>query len=427
MIFSRIQKPVLTALGCLLAVAQAAPSIHVEPRSLSFDYSTQKVRGVNLGGWLVLEPWITPSLFEKGGPAAVDEYTLTQCLGKDAAYSLLSQHWNSFITAGDFQQISAAGMNHVRIPVGYWAVAPLPDDPYVSGQLEILDQAIDWARAANLKVIVDLHGAPGSQNGFDNSGRRGSIGWDKDPANVKATLDAIQALIERYAPHTDVVTAVEALNEPMTVMGDAGVNLNTLKQYYYDTWGRLREVNQDTVLVLHDGFQDIDSFNGFMGPGSGVWNIMMDTHHYEVFDDGLLSGNIDQHVQNACNFGKSKVSTTDKWTIVGEWTGAMTDCAKYLNGRGVGARWDGSHGSGSTYHGSCDGYSQGEVTDLPDNVRSDIRRFTEAQLDAYELKTGWVYWTWTTESAPEWDMKRQLAANVFPNPVTEREYPGQCN
>ena len=25
---------------------------------------TQKLRGVNLGGWLVLEKWMTPSLFE---------------------------------------------------------------------------------------------------------------------------------------------------------------------------------------------------------------------------------------------------------------------------------------------------------------------------------------------------------------------------
>lgn len=269
--------------------------------------------------------------------------------------------------------------------------------------------------------------APGSQNGFDNSGRRGTIDWDKDPAHVNATLDALRALIKRYAPHSDVVTAVEALNEPMSVMGASGVDLNNLKQFYYDTWGRLREVNQDTALILHDGFQDIDSWNGFMGPNSGVWNVMMDTHHYEVFDNGLLADNTDQHVQTACTFGKNKVGTTDKWTIVGEWTGAMTDCAKYLNGRGVGARWDGSYGQGSTTHGSCNGYTQGEVTALPNDVRSNIRRFIEAQLDAYESRTGWMYWTWTTEGAPEWDMKRQLAANVFPNPVTARQYPGQCN
>ena len=46
-----------------------------------------KIRGVNLGGWLVLEPWITPTIFEevnvgrlKG--AIVDEYTYNQHVEK---------------------------------------------------------------------------------------------------------------------------------------------------------------------------------------------------------------------------------------------------------------------------------------------------------------------------------------------------------
>ncbi|KAL1963725.1 hypothetical protein VTN77DRAFT_7929 [Rasamsonia byssochlamydoides] len=423
--FSKIQNTALLVLAAWAALAQAAARIHLQSRDLTFDYMNDKVRGVNLGGWLVLEPWITPSIFEQAGDSAIDEYTLTQNLGKDQAQSVLSNHWNTFITADDFQQIKNAGMNHVRIPVGYWAVNPLPGEPYVQGQLDVLDRAIDWARSAGLKVIIDLHGAPGSQNGFDNSGRRGPIEWQKQEGSVNQTLDAIQALAERYTPYADVVTAIEALNEPFTVGGAAGVQLEPLKQFYYDSWGRLRQQNQDTALVLHDGFQDIDSWNGFMGPDSGVWNVIMDTHHYEVFENSFLVQSPDQHIQTACSFGKDKLSHTDKWTIVGEWTGAMTDCAKYLNGRGIGARYEGAY-EGSTYLGSCDGKSQGTVASLSDEDRTNIRRFIEAQMDAFEMNTGWLYWTWTTESAPEWDMKEQLAAGVFPYPVTDRQYPGQC-
>ncbi|KAF5014940.1 hypothetical protein F66182_13903, partial [Fusarium sp. NRRL 66182] len=275
MMFSKLQSTALAALASFSALAQAAPGVRVVSRDLAFNYNSQKVRGVNLGGWLVLEPWITPSLFEQAGPEAVDE--------------------------------CAAGLNHVRIPVGYWAVVPQGGEPYVQGQLDVLDQAIGWAREAGLKVIVDLHGAPGSQNGFDNSGRRGSINWDKVPSHISITLDAISALSERYATQSDVVTSIEALNEPMTVIGDNGVNVWTLQQYYYDTWGRIREVNQDTALTMHDGFQDISFWNGFMGPNSGVWNVMMDTHHYEVFDNGLLSLDTTGHTQAACAFG-SKVA-----------------------------------------------------------------------------------------------------------------------
>jgi aryl-phospho-beta-D-glucosidase BglC (GH1 family) len=126
---------------------------------LSFDYSNEKVRGVNLGGWFVLEPWITPSLFEPFTAGnVVDEYTFTQALGQTAAQNQLEAHWNSWITQDDFNEIASMGLNHVRIPIGYWALNPLPGDPYVQGQLPILDNAIGWARSAGIKVLLDLHG-----------------------------------------------------------------------------------------------------------------------------------------------------------------------------------------------------------------------------------------------------------------------------
>ena len=118
------------------------------------------MRGVNLGGWFVLEPWITPSIFADWSTNQLvkDEYTYSQTLGKAEALRRLSQHWRTWITQDDFRQIAQAGLNHVRIPIGYWAVAPAVGDPYVQGQLPILDQAIGWARGAGLKVMLDLHG-----------------------------------------------------------------------------------------------------------------------------------------------------------------------------------------------------------------------------------------------------------------------------
>lgn len=88
----------------------------------------------------------------------VDEYTYTQALGSAEASNRLTQHWATWITQDDFNEIASFGLNHVRIPIGYWAVNPQSGDPYVQGQLPFLDQAIGWARTAGLKVILDLHG-----------------------------------------------------------------------------------------------------------------------------------------------------------------------------------------------------------------------------------------------------------------------------
>jgi glucan 1,3-beta-glucosidase len=54
--------------------------------------------------------------------------------------------------------MASFGLNHVRIPIGYWALNPLDGDPYVQGQLPILDQAIGWAKSAGIKVLLDVHG-----------------------------------------------------------------------------------------------------------------------------------------------------------------------------------------------------------------------------------------------------------------------------
>ena len=59
----------------------------------------------------------------------------------------------------------AIRLNHVRIPIGYWAFEVGAGEPYISGQLPYLQKAVTWAGNHGLKVIVDLHGAPGSQNG----------------------------------------------------------------------------------------------------------------------------------------------------------------------------------------------------------------------------------------------------------------------
>jgi aryl-phospho-beta-D-glucosidase BglC (GH1 family) len=53
----------------------------------------------------------------------------------------------------------------VRIPIGYWAYDVAPGEPFIQGQHNYLLKAISWAQAYNIKVIIDLHGAPGSQNG----------------------------------------------------------------------------------------------------------------------------------------------------------------------------------------------------------------------------------------------------------------------
>lgn len=306
----------------------------------------------------------------------------------------------------------------MRIPIGYWSIQKF-NDPYVQGAYDFLGQALEWASKHNLKVMIDLHGAPESQNGFDNSGRKGDINWGQGDT-IKQTISVLNQIRDHHASHPAVV-AIELVNEPMaSTVGDS-----KLRQFYMDGWGNLRDSN--VAVTFHDGFEGVNAWNDW---GSGMWNLVLDTHHYEVFESTQLQQSPQDHVRTACNFGQSMASN-NKWTVAGEWSGALTDCAKWLNGRGVGARYDGTYQVGSTgsYHiGSCDGKFTGRVQDLSDADKSNIKNFVNAQLYAFEKAAGWIWWTWKTEGAPEWDMQDLLANGLFPSPVNEEKVygHGQC-
>lgn len=205
-----------------------------------------------------MEPWITPSIFtDTGDDNVVDEYTYGAKYGAVEAASRLKNHWDTWITEDDFSTISSYGLNHVRIPIGYWALDTSKGEPYTQGQYPYLFKAVEWAKKYGLKVIIDIHGAPGSQNGFDNSGRRGSIHWHDDESgdNVKRTKKVLQTMIDDFAKWSDTVTAIELLNEPAGFIGQKMVD--TVKQYYYDGYGQVRYPSKaenvksasDTVVV----------------------------------------------------------------------------------------------------------------------------------------------------------------------------------
>ena len=141
-----------------------------------FPWNTQ-VRGVNLGGWLVLEPWITPSLFyqflgKDQGEVAMDLYSFCEVLGPEEANRQLRAHWDSWVTSDIIAELATAGINSIRLPVGDWMYQPYyPYEACTAGALEKVDWLLGEAHSKGISVLIDIHGVLGSQNGFDNSVR----------------------------------------------------------------------------------------------------------------------------------------------------------------------------------------------------------------------------------------------------------------
>ncbi|KAF7327738.1 Glycoside hydrolase family 5 protein [Mycena kentingensis (nom. inval.)] len=400
----------------------------------AFNYGSTPIRGVNLGGWLVMEPWITPSMFSNTNDSRViDEYTYGQYVDADAAQKALKNHWETWITEDDFAAIAAAGLNHVRIPVGYWSVpitsADTDEDtssaPYVTGAWPYLLKGLNWARAHGVHVILDLHGAPGSQNGFDNSGQRtGDAQFHKNPANITRTIDTLRYIVQNVGGMIDVI---ELLNEPATFL-DQNTYPTTLRKFWQDAYDAVRDaVGTGLKVMIGDGFQGVSQWKGFMTAPSAT-GVLMDYHEYQIFSTGELARSFDEHIQFACDSMGSLTSFAQSniWTVVGEWSNAPTDCAKWLNGRDIGARWDGTWYQPNEPFGSCDGWT-GSYTTFSDDYKKFLRRYWEVQTMMGERVQGWVYWTWKAEVADEWSYQKGLEGGWIPQDPTDRLYPTLCS
>lgn len=127
-----------------------------------------KIKGTNLGNWLVLEKWMSPKMFE--GTGAEDEIWLGRKLPADVLATKLKEHRDNYITEEDFAFLAQHSLNLVRIPVPYFIFGDRPPYP---GCVEYLDKAFDWAEKHGLQILIDLHTCPGSQNGYDNGGITG--------------------------------------------------------------------------------------------------------------------------------------------------------------------------------------------------------------------------------------------------------------
>ena len=174
----------------------------------------ERIDGVNLGNWLVLEKWMDPKPFTRS--AEDDEIwmhrTHVSLWSERNLAEELRRHRETYITLEDFRIIADHGINLVRIPIPYFIFGDWPGHP---GCITYLDRAFRWARETGLKIMIDLHTVPGSQNGFDNGGLTGVCKWAQNTDLVEYTLNVLERLARRYRDEP-ALHSIEVLNEPVS-------------------------------------------------------------------------------------------------------------------------------------------------------------------------------------------------------------------
>jgi glucan 1,3-beta-glucosidase len=405
-----------------------------------FKYGKMPIRGVNVGGWLNLEPFITPSYFQQFGSRdnIVDEYTLMNKLGPTQAKMTLEKHYSEFINRQTFKEIREAGIDHVRFPFGYWIVQTYDGDPYLPQvSWRYLLRGIEYCRQNGLRVNLDLHGAPGSQNGWNHSGRQGAIGWlngTDGELNAQRTLDIHHKLSVFFAQprYKNVVTMYGLVNEPRNVELDTA----RVVKWTQSAIDQIRADNITGIIVFGDGFMGLDNWQGKL---QGNTDLLLDVHQYVIFNVDQLSLPHRDKLNFACAaWTQQSLRSMDKETgfgptMCGEWSQADTDCTQYINNVNVGTRWEGTFDTGNLSTAilkpqcpeegkcSCDP-ANADPSTYSDQYKKWLYQFAIGQMDSFEAGWGWFYWTWETERATQWSYRRGLAAGILPKKAFERDW-----
>lgn len=262
--------------------------------------------GMNLLGWFVPERWLNRVLAENDSKDLLSLY-------EAGLHARMEPHLDRYIQSSDFVRLAEDGYQILRLSLGYWDILGWG---HVSDNLQRVQLALDWAESQNLKVLIDLHGAPGSQNGYDHSGKIGSIGW-YTPDHLKQTLVAIERVMQRFGRHP-ALWGIQPVNEPTPI------DSNALMDFYERAYQVVRSLSEcwitfsDAYLLLED---------------TPIWLDFFRQHFYD-FEKVAL----DLHLYLAHRphmTEKEMFEVTDKWSvwidryqkvvpvIIGEWSGAL--------------------------------------------------------------------------------------------------------
>nr|ADX07305.1 putative cellulase/exo-1,3-beta-glucanase [Flammulina velutipes] len=377
----------------------ARPNSWTPPLNVTWDWGKDKVYGVNLGGLFVLEPFITPDLFQRFNGSR-DEYELSVAMreGADGGIGELEEHYKTFITEEDIAEIAGyragAGLNWIRIPIGFWAIETWDDEPFLAKvSWSYMIKVLGWARKYGLRVCLDLHAIPGSQNGYNHSGRLSPVNFlngNMGLANAQRALYYIRVFTEFISqPEYRLLVPIWGIvNEALVGV----IGMDQITSFYLEAHDLIRGITgygegNGPYIAIHEAFLGLQVWENFL---EGSDRFILDQHPYFSFggvfedpiateaEDGLPGGIWPKRACDSWGPGTNTSQQNFGITIAAEFAASPNDCGLFL--KGVGAE------STNT---QCSIYN--DWRNYNDTMREGILNFVTAEMDAL---VHWFFWTW---------------------------------
>lgn len=246
--------------------------------------SPHLLRGMGLGGWMLQEGYMLQTTEFANAQHKIRE-EITTLIGEEKTQVFYDAWLANHCTKTDIDSLASWGFNSVRLPMHYnLYTLPIEDEP-IAGEhtwldkgFELTDKLIEWCRANEMHIILDLHAAPGGQ-GYDE----GISDYDTDKpslfesqANKNKMIALWRRIAERY--HNEpVIAGYDILNEP-----NWDLATNELRNLYMNVTEAIREVDQQHIIFI-EGNWFANDFSGLTPPWDDL--LVYSPHKYWSVND----------------------------------------------------------------------------------------------------------------------------------------------
>jgi len=285
------------------------------------------LEGCNIGGLFVTEGWINPYCIEDMSfdGSSYNYHELSQDnflagfkanpnLNDEQREELMEIYYENWFTLDDAKKIKDIGMNCIRLPF-YWrdilneesdGTITLKTKSESEGDVyENLDRVVNICKEAGLYVILDLHGCPGSQNGYEHGGSSDYNKTDADTIKFwynEAYVDAVVSLWDEVSNHykeSETIASYDIINEPRSKKFVTDKTCWDVMDKIYDA---IRE-NGDNHVVTMEGCW---SFSALPNPKTYSWvNVQYSYHWYNWFKSKGLTYTLFYMYQDISNVGRN--------------------------------------------------------------------------------------------------------------------------
>lgn len=228
------------------------------------------LRGTNAGGWLVQEDWMNPT---NASDQKTMMTTLANRFGASKRDELVSTYENNYWTTQDFDNCAEMGMSVIRLPFTYMNLCD-DNGNLKSNAFDRLDWFVQNCSQRGMYVILDMHGAFGSQNGMDHSGE---INDGKQLYYNQSNKDKTLNLWKKIAEHfkgNPAVAAYDILNEP-GIKAAATYSLHW--DFYNEIYNTIRSKDSNHIIIMESCW-DADNLPR---PSQYGWtNVAYEYHYY---------------------------------------------------------------------------------------------------------------------------------------------------